>query len=64
MKVLVGEDIRLNQLLMKIILTDFGFNFDIVSNGKLVLEKLQSNSYDIILMDLHMPQKMDGFEAT
>lgn len=63
MKVLVGEDIRLNQILLKAILTDFGFENDIVSNGKLILEKLQSNSYDIILMDLHMPE-MDGFEAT
>ncbi|MDP2387314.1 MAG: response regulator [Bacteroidota bacterium] len=62
LKVLVGEDMRLNQLLMKIILTDFGFEHDIVSNGKLIIEKLLANSYDIILMDLHMPE-MDGFEA-
>jgi len=62
MKVLVGEDMRLNQLLMKIILNDFAFEYDIVSNGKLIIEKLQTNSYDIILMDLHMPE-MNGFEA-
>jgi len=63
LKVLVVEDMRLNQLLMKIILNDFGFEFDIVADGKLAIEKLRTNSYDIILMDLYMPE-MDGFEAT
>jgi len=63
MRVLVAEDVALNQLLIKIILSDFGFNFDIVSNGKLAIEKLETTSYDIILMDLQMPE-MNGFEAT
>ncbi len=40
LKVLVVEDMRLNQLLMKIILTDFAFEFDIVSDGKQAIEKL------------------------
>ena len=62
-KVLVVEDIALNQLLMKTLLDDFGFERDIVANGKLAIEKLQTNSYDIILMDLQMPE-MNGFEAT
>lgn len=62
-KVLVVEDIALNQLLMKTLLDDFGFERDIVSNGKIAIEKLQSKSYDIILMDLQMPE-MNGFEAT
>ncbi|HSQ46745.1 MAG TPA: response regulator, partial [Lutibacter sp.] len=62
-KVLVVEDIALNQLLMKTLLNDFGFEHDIASNGKIALEKLQGNNYDIILMDLQMPE-MDGFEAT
>ena len=62
-KVLVVEDIALNQLLMKTLLDDFGFERDIVANGKLAVEKLQTNSYDIILMDLQMPE-MNGFEAT
>jgi len=61
--VLVAEDIALNQLLIKIILGDFGFEYEIVGNGKIAIEKLQTNSYDIILMDLHMPV-MNGFEAT
>jgi PAS domain S-box-containing protein len=62
-KVLVVEDIALNQLLMKTLLDDFGFDRDIASNGKIAIEKLQNNPYDIILMDLQMPE-MNGFEAT
>ncbi len=62
-KVLVVEDMALNQLLMKTILDDFGFERDVASNGKIAIEKLQSKSFDIILMDLQMPE-MNGFEAT
>ncbi|PKH68516.1 hypothetical protein CXF59_04135 [Flavobacterium sp. ALD4] len=62
-KVLLVEDIKLNQLLMKIILEDFNFEYDIADNGKIAVEKLQTESYDIILMDLQMPE-MNGFEAT
>ncbi|HXU26789.1 MAG TPA: ATP-binding protein, partial [Bacteroidia bacterium] len=62
-RVLVVEDIALNQLLMRTLLDDFGFEQDIASNGKIAIEKLQNNSYDIILMDLQMPE-MNGFEAT
>jgi len=62
-KVLVVEDIALNQLLMKTILDEFGFERDIASNGKIAIEKLQAKSFDIILMDLQMPE-MNGFEAT
>jgi len=63
LKVLVVEDIALNQLLMKTLLDDFGFEIDIVGNGKLAIEKMYDNTYDIILMDLQMPE-MNGFEAT
>ena len=83
-KVLVAEDMALNQLLIKIILNDFNFEVDIAENGKIAIEKLGSTSltnhsqtdninkeavdepsrtYDIILMDLQMPE-MNGFEAT
>jgi len=62
-KVLVVEDIALNQLLMKTLLDDFSFECDIATNGKIAIEKLQRRSYDIILMDLQMPE-MNGFEAT
>lgn len=69
-KVLVVEDMALNQLLMKTVLDDFGFERDIAENGKIAIEKLiQKNeygvtkAYDVILMDLQMPV-MNGFEAT
>jgi len=62
-KVLVVEDMALNQLLMKTLLDDFGFERDIAENGKIAIEKLQTQKYDIILMDLQMPE-MNGFEAT
>ena len=63
LKVLVVEDIPLNQLLMKTLLDDFGFERDIADNGRIAIEKLRSKAYDIILMDLQMPE-MNGFEAT
>lgn len=62
-KILVVEDMELNQLLMKTVLDDFGFECDIAGNGKIAVEKLEKNTYDIILMDLQMPE-MNGFEAT
>ncbi len=69
-KVLVVEDMALNQLLMKTILDDFGFDRDIAENGKIAIEKLEqktnfgnNKAYDVILMDLQMPE-MNGFEAT
>jgi len=62
-KVLVAEDMALNQLLMKTLLDDFGFERDIAANGKIAVEKLAKKDYDIILMDLQMPE-MNGFEAT
>ena len=69
-KILVVEDMALNQLLMKTILEDFKFECDIAANGKIAIQKLAQiddsgvkKSYDIILMDLQMPE-MNGFEAT
>ncbi len=62
-KVLVAEDIALNQLLMRTLLEDFGFECDIADNGKIAVEKIQTQKYDVILMDLQMPE-MNGFEAT
>ena len=62
-KILVVEDIQINQLLMKTLLDDFGFERDIADNGRIAIEKLKHKTYDIILMDLQMPE-MNGFEAT
>ena len=61
-KILVAEDVVLNQLLIKIILAAFNFDVDIAENGIIAIEKLKHNYYDLILMDLHMPE-MNGFET-
>jgi len=63
LKVLVVEDVKLNQLLMQTILDDFKFTYDMADNGQIAIEKLQTNTYDIILMDLQMPL-MNGFKTT
>ena len=61
--VLVVEDIPLNQLLMKTLLDEFGFESKVASDGKIAIEMFKNKRYDIILMDLQMPE-MNGFEAT
>jgi PAS domain S-box-containing protein len=62
-KILVAEDVVLNQLLMKTLLEEYGFQMDIASNGKIAIEKLQKENFDVVLMDLQMPE-MNGYEAT
>ncbi len=62
-QVLVVEDVVLNQLLMKTLLNDFGFNCEIAENGKIAIKLLKEKIFDIVLMDLQMPV-MNGFEAT
>ncbi|MBN2668037.1 MAG: response regulator [Bacteroidales bacterium] len=62
-KLLVAEDNKINQVLVKTVLTNHHFNVEIVENGALVLDALDRESYDLLLLDLHMPV-MDGYEAT
>ncbi len=62
-KILVVEDMKFNQMLMKTILEDFGFHIDLAENGKIAIDKISETNYDIILMDLHLPV-MNGFDAT
>jgi len=61
--VLIAEDNPMNQELMKHLMNSWHFDFDIVSNGKEVIAAVQKKSYDIILMDIQMPE-MDGYMAT
>ncbi len=63
LKILLVEDIPINQFLAQTILHDFDFETDTAENGKIAIELLEKNHYDIILMDLMMPE-MTGFEAT
>lgn len=63
LKVLIADDNEINQLLAQTILLKFGFEVDSAENGKIAIELINKNHYDIILMDLKMPE-MGGFEAT
>lgn len=60
--ILLVEDNVINQKLAEKHLTNFGFTLDIAGNGRLALEKLQEATYDLVLMDMQMPE-MDGYEA-
>jgi signal transduction histidine kinase/CheY-like chemotaxis protein len=62
-RVLVVEDNPINQLLILKVLQKQNFETDVAENGEIALNKYKENNYDIILMDLQMPQ-MDGYEAT
>tara|TARA_R110002072_G_scaffold3334_2_gene24552 strand:+ start:4870 stop:7269 length:2400 start_codon:yes stop_codon:yes gene_type:complete len=61
---LVVEDNTVNQLVIKSILRKWkGVSFDFANDGLEALEALTTKAYDVILMDLQMPE-MDGYEAT
>jgi PAS domain S-box-containing protein len=62
-RILVAEDNILNQKIALKVLERIGYRADAVANGKEVLSALEKIPYDLILMDVQMPE-MDGFEAT
>ncbi|MEQ8188761.1 MAG: response regulator [Candidatus Eremiobacterota bacterium] len=62
-RILVAEDNVMNHKLIEYYLKKSGYRADFVSNGFEVLSALKQNSYDLILMDLQMPE-MDGFMTT
>ena len=63
-KILVAEDHELNQMFIRKLLGKLGFqHYDLVENGLLALKAVRENSYDLILMDCHMPE-MNGYQAT
>lgn len=61
--VLLVEDNEINQLLAKLVLTRAGCKVTIADNGLRAVEKLKEGKFDIILMDIQMPE-MDGYQAT
>ncbi len=62
-KVLLVEDNRVNQIVATRVLNQFGCTVSTADNGKQGVEMIQTGSYDIVFMDVQMPE-MDGFEAT
>jgi PAS domain S-box-containing protein len=62
-RILVAEDIYINQLLTATILRAAGHSVDVVEDGAAALAAVNERAYDLVLMDLQMPV-MDGVEAT
>jgi signal transduction histidine kinase/CheY-like chemotaxis protein/ligand-binding sensor domain-containing protein len=62
-RILVAEDNTINQRLVERMLNKLGYLVQIVVNGKEAIEEINRKLYDLIFMDVQMPE-MDGFEAT
>ncbi len=62
-RVLVAEDVAMNQWLIRSVLEKWGWEPYITVNGAAALQALQEQSFDLVLMDIQMPV-MDGVEAT
>lgn len=62
LRILIAEDNMVNQIIVKKVLSDWNTEADFAENGVIALELLQKNDYDIIFMDIQMPE-MDGYTA-
>ena len=63
LKILLVEDNLVNQQLTGSILKKWGVIVDYAENGKTALSEIEAGSYDLVLMDINMPE-MDGFDTT
>ena len=62
-KVLIVDDNRINMMVLKKALENYGVDSDWIANGQQAMEAIVVKDYDLVFMDIHMPE-MDGFEAT
>lgn len=62
-RILLAEDNITNQIVAKGILEKLGYHVDVVTNGSQAIRSLEKKTYDLVLMDLQMPE-LDGLEAT
>jgi PAS domain S-box-containing protein len=63
LKILLAEDSAINQKLAVGLLERWGHSIDVAENGLLALERVQQAAYDVVLMDVQMPE-LDGLDAT
>jgi CheY-like chemotaxis protein len=63
LRILIAEDNMVNQKLTERVLTKLGYGAEIVTNGSDAVEATRQRPFDLILMDIQMPE-MDGLEAT
>jgi CheY-like chemotaxis protein len=63
LRILLVEDTPVNQMLMTRIFQKMGYTLDIARNGREAVERARDAHYDLILMDIQMPE-MDGWEAS
>jgi CheY-like chemotaxis protein len=63
LRILLAEDILVNQKLVLRLLEQMGYRADVASNGIEAVQSVERQPYDVILMDVQMPE-MDGLEAS